>query len=200
MIVRDDYEPCTDLPGSDDEDGDVGANASAHSSGQDSTDVDDIVPVPVQPPLAVPEVVDLPPAPPAAFVGPRRARVKRTNPWGPDDAPFGVAPIAEKGVCVIGMGATCFLHSNSSDEHSRMCKKALTFGAEGVTPDEATIRVKRWLIRGLQLDPNLPDCRSLHRDIDARRDCAAGPPAEDLDATVARDWAVWQRHYGWPRE
>lgn len=76
-----------------------------------------------------------------------------------------------------------------------MCKKVLTFGAEALTLAETTLRLKRWLIVGLALCPYGQSARHAHRDIDARTDCEAGLPLEQLDAALLAGWLEFERKF-----
>ncbi len=47
------------------------------------------------------------------------------------------------------MGIICGLHRNGEGESRTECKKSLTFGASELTKAEAILRLKRWLVAGL---------------------------------------------------
>lgn len=134
-------------------------------------------------------IVNRPAAPAEPMPAPAAPRQPRGVQWGP--AGFSLAPIVSHGQNT-GYGATCFLHCNHGDANSRLCKKTLNFGAEGLSPEECIVRLKRWLIAGLQIDPNNHDARDMHRMVDARHECSHGVDPEQLDQHLVTAWAAWR--------
>jgi hypothetical protein len=52
----------------------------------------------------------------------------------------------------IGCGATCYRHKNSDDidtKHPTSCKKFISFGQKNLSRDECILRLKRWLVAGM---------------------------------------------------
>ncbi len=119
-----------------------------------------------------------------------RPRTPRSTPWGA--AGFLIADVSRCGQ-VIGMGVTCGLHRNQDDQAT--CKKTLNFGAENLSAADCTLRLKRWLLRGLEISPYGALCRDAHKAIDPRNDCIDGVSAENIDAEIDRLWAAWCGSY-----
>ena len=82
-------------------------------------------------------------APPRAGV----ERVKAGEPWG--TGAWRLSVHAKDGE-VWALGATCECHKNAGD--NRVCKKFVTLGTSGVSAAEMTVRLKRWLVAGLESD------------------------------------------------
>ena len=105
------------------------------------------------------------PSPAAAKAGPRaRYRVKANEnvlEWWDGRFPFvSIAGIGPK----AGYGVTCGCHVNTSGVHAgTACKKSLSVGAEGISQEEASLRLKRWLISGKIGFVSDPECaRATH--------------------------------------
>ena len=71
-------------------------------------------------------------------------RDKRGFPWGNGD--WQLAEIYSKGR-LVGCGATCKGHFTLGSDAT--CKKSVTFGTSGLSRDDLMLRLKRWLIAGL---------------------------------------------------
>ncbi len=139
-----------------------------------------------EPPLPPPATPPPPPAPavqppPAPHVEPRRQRAFK---WGP----FSLAPIHPGGGERTGWGATCGLHFDNGS--STVCKKNVPYGGVRVARlDDASLvrQLKRWLLRGLTINPALPDAKSQHMGVDVRTVGAQTDP-EDLDTPPVSPW------------
>ena len=95
-------------------------------------------PEPVVPPPAIPPPPPgIPPPPPG--IPRRRHRVGYQ--WGKSH--WEIAPLA-----VGGCGATCKDHVDEAWP-DRVCKKSVTIGKSGLSYDELELRMKRWLLAGL---------------------------------------------------
>ena len=84
---------------------------------------------------------------------------------------------------IIGCGATCGRHVDSEGD-TATCKKQVTIGRSGLSARDLTLRLKRWLIAGLD-DSHWDEegQRSFHVNQGGRfmRDFAAGLSEEDCD-------------------
>ena len=80
-----------------------------------------------------------------------------------------------------GVGASCCLHHDEGDDVRKVrCQKTLAFGSrETLTEAECVLRLKRWLLQGLDLEG--PAVRTTHRLVDARR---AGLAGVELDEAL----------------
>ena len=67
----------------------------------------------------------------------------------------------------IGFGITCARHSNEEDGEATLCQKALLFGREHLSHDECILRLKKWLLAGVEIGAG-PRSRSEHVAISAR--------------------------------
>ena len=150
-------ETSSDGAAADDDDGDVGGPAPA-------------VPVPpAPPPLAVPLPVVPVGAPAGGVRGPMRGRGGRGRgrggerpvrgiPWGP----FVISEIVSDGVR-IGWGATCKRHRDHADSAKTICKKHLPYGRLDPLDDASCrLRLKRWLLKGADIDPGDAYGRTFH--------------------------------------
>ena len=122
-----------------------------------------------------------PPAPEASRPAGRRnaKRKKRSIPWGP----FSLAEISSHGV-IVGMGATCGLHVDPCCQTE--CKKAVRFG-QGCLPKETLVlRLKRWLVAGLEDDAWDGPKRATHVGMGGTglADFATGLSSDELDNIV----------------
>jgi hypothetical protein len=129
---------------------------------------------------------------PAAHAAPadvqpvRAARKVRGIEWGC----FSIAPIFRDSI-KTGFGATCKLHHNDTESAATVCKKTLSLG-DDLSDAQAILYLKRWLLLGLDMkDQGSAYARWDHRDVDARRDCAAGVAPGDLDQVLATKWEAW---------
>ena len=83
-----------------------------------------------------------------------------------------------------GCGATCKNHRNPHDGPNAVCKKAVTVGSSGLSKEELMLRLKRWLIAGLDDDGwEEEDKRDKHVSMGGRfmRDFAEGFSEEMCD-------------------
>jgi hypothetical protein len=93
-----------------------------------------------------------PPLPPP----PKEPRELRKHLW----CGFGLAPLK-----VHGYGATCALHKNEWDKPGTVCKKSIS--VQSMSIDESRLRMKLWLLRGMEIDSDRCDARDAHRIIEA---------------------------------
>ena len=120
--------------------------------------------------------------PPAASSSKARTLQSRGFAWGP----FTISPIYSQQVHT-GWGAICGLHA---DKHgtSTQCKKAVTLGQVG-DHGVAVVRLKRWLLAGLE-DASWPKhCqRQHHVSLGGKglQAFEAGPSETELDETLAK--------------
>ena len=136
---------------------------------------------PPPPPPGPPEPVPPPPAPPVAHAA-RVGRVRRGVPWGP----FSLAPVfsARRGQAELvqtGWGANCHCHKDTGS--STRCQRNLTYGGtreELLSDLECQRQLKRWLLRGLEVDRAADNARHQHMSIPVRGLGPATDP-EDLD-------------------
>lgn len=111
-------------------------------------------------------------APPVA-AAPARRNVRSVDWHG-----WSIAPI--KGG---GWGATCRQRTNSWDESGTACKKMINVAS--MSEDEARVRVKLWLLAGLEIPSDAPDGRQRHVfEVNAR--ALALQPEAEVDALAAR--------------
>ena len=104
-----------------------------------------------------------PPGPPPAPPPARRPRARVGVRWGAGN--WELALVRTFVGEVIGCGATCKDHWNAGDPRS--CRKAVTIGLSGLTFETLRLRMKRWLIAGLDDDDWEEDAkRTRHRDMD----------------------------------
>ena len=87
-----------------------------------------------------------PPPPPGAPPRPlaRPPRERHGEPYGR----HWILSHIKRGDEIIGHGATCKGHEDT-EEPWNICKTHATIGRSGLTPDDMRLRVKRWLIAGL---------------------------------------------------
>ena len=71
-------------------------------------------------------------------------RQQRGIPWG--NGEWQLAEIHSKGR-LVGCGATCKGHFTPGSD--RVCKQSVSFGDSGLTRADLMLRLKRWLIEGL---------------------------------------------------
>ena len=90
-----------------------------------------------EPPLPPPPPA--PPPPPLPAAGNQR--------WGNGDWDIGPVRDLKKGGLVIGCGCHCRGHHDYGNP--LVCKKSVTFGKSGLSYDALRLRIKRWLIAGL---------------------------------------------------
>ena len=113
--------------------------------------------------------------------GEARPKNKRGIPWG--RGKWKLAEIWNSTGQIIGCGATCGRHVDSEGD-TATCKKQVTFGRSGLSARDLTLRLKRWLIAGLD-DSHWDEegQRSFHVNQGGRfmRDFAAGLSEEDCD-------------------
>lgn len=111
-----------------------------------------------------------------------RPRQARAEIWGP----FQLAPIFPNGV-FSAWGATCGRHRNPGSK--LQCRKTCTFagGALGITAAQAKVRLKRWLLAGVN-DAQWPAWkRDYHRSLGGPglEGFGEGEPEHLLDAAAA---------------
>ena len=112
---------------------------------------------PAAPPEPDDEALPLPPPPHAPGVA-KRARQPRGIPWG--NSGWMLAEIKSDGR-LIGCGATCKMHHTPGQDS--MCKKSVSIGNSGLTRADLMLRLKRWLIAGLDdADWDTEDPRAEH--------------------------------------
>jgi hypothetical protein len=134
---------------------------------------------PAPPPPPPPPPPSPPPHAREAGVASAGPRLCREFSWGP----FKIAPVVSGGT-QIGWGARCMRHKNRDD--GAECKLQMRYRgrARNTVPfsnEEYVRQLKRWLLAGLRIASDLPNCRSLHKDtVDARTVGAQSNP-EDLD-------------------
>ena len=88
------------------------------------------------------ESVPVPPPPP-----PHKSKKKKVaEPWGKSN--WSIAPIRDSFENIIGCGATCGDHTDVAFPW-RECKKQVTIGKSGLSYATLRLRMKRWLIAGL---------------------------------------------------
>ena len=129
--------------------------------------------------------LDPPPScPPLASVAPRRRNVRRGHVWGSSPA-FQIAPIHAAGSAEpTGFGAICGMHHDPANP-TLQCKKAMSCG--GLTPEECKLRLKRWLVAGLDSGRWGANKRESHVSMGGVQlsHFAEGLSLEDLDRAVS---------------
>ena len=97
-------------------------------------------------------------APPPVADGVAPDRNKRGVAWGNGD--WHLAEIYSKGR-LVGCGATCKGHLTPGSD--TVCKKSVTIGTSGLTREDLMLRLKRWLVAGLDdVDWDTDDPRAEH--------------------------------------
>ena len=81
------------------------------------------------------------------------------------------------------------MHKNEEDNHYGKCKKTLNFGkgADKLTEDDVLLRLKRWMLKGLEQSLSsglVVSARSAHQAVDARWECDHGASSEEVDARL----------------
>jgi len=125
-----------------------------------------------EPPLPAPPPA--PPPPPLPAAGNER--------WGNGRWDIGPVRDNKKGGLVIGCGSHCRGHQDSGNP--QVCKKMVTFGQSGLSYDCLRLRMKRWLIAGLDDEDWDEDAkRLLHVGMGGKFLCefADGLSEEDCD-------------------
>jgi hypothetical protein len=125
-----------------------------------------------EPPLPPPPPA--PPPPPLPAAGNQR--------WGNGDWDIGPVRDLKKGGLVIGCGCHCRGHHDYGNP--LVCKKSVTFGKSGLSYDALRLRIKRWLIAGLDdQDWDADAKRSKHVSMGGKflRDFEDGLSEEDCD-------------------
>ena len=144
--------------------------------------------LPPVPPAAASSSREAPPAQPARRQGqgpPRGVREHRARgvPWGP----FFLSPIYQRNVHT-GWGAICNMHRDRHDFGSTGCKKSVALGLLGGCNATCVLRLKRWLLAGIN-DQDWPKHveRSHHVQMGGRGlvEFADGLPEPELDAQLA---------------
>ena len=117
-------------------------------------------------------------APPAPPLRGRGRGARRGEGWG--RGRWELAIIERDGV-VVGYGATCKDHEDPGD--SAVCKKSVTIGKNGLSLDELKLRLKRWLIAGIDDDDWGEDKRTKHVGMGGLRmvEFAVGLSEEECD-------------------
>ena len=113
--------------------------------------------------------------------GEARPKKRRGIPWG--CGRWQLAEIWNSAGEIIGCGATCGRHVDS-DGDTATCKKQVTFGKSGLSTRDLTLRLKRWLIVGLDdSDWDEEGRRSMHVSQGGRfmHEFADGLSEEDCD-------------------
>ena len=113
--------------------------------------------------------------------GEARRKTKRGITWG--IAGWQLAEIANSSGAIIGCGAICGDHHDDAED-TRTCKKQVTIGRSGLTTRDLMLRLKRWLIAGLDdSDWDEEGRRSLHVSQGGKfmHDFAEGLSEEDCD-------------------
>ena len=162
-----------DMPG--DQDDALDGGGSSQSDEESVADVEDV---------EVDWPLDPPPCPPEASVAPRRRNVRRGQVWGSSPA-FQIAPIHAAGsVEPTGFGAICGMHRDPANP-TLQCKKAMPCG--GLSPDECKLRLKRWLVAGLESGKWGVNKRESHVSMGGVQlsHFAEGLSLEDLDRAVS---------------
>ena len=136
-----------------------------------------LLPPPLPPPSSPPSEIPPPPEPVAAA---RRGRIG--EPWGKGS--WALAPIRNAHGAVIGCGGTCKDHIDSNNP-TLECKKQVQIGQSGLSYEELRLRMKRWLIAGLDdeqwVDPEQKRTEHVAMGGRALRDFAAGLSEEECD-------------------
>ena len=114
---------------------------------------------------------------------PGEARIKKRRgiPWGTGG--WKLAEMANSSGEIIGCGATCGGHVDEEGD-TATCKKQVAFGKSGLTTRDLILRLKRWLIAGLD-DSHWDEegRRSMHVSQGGRfmHEFAGGLSEEDCD-------------------
>ena len=114
-----------------------------------------------------------------AVAAPRAGHGERGFAWGP----FFISKIYRGGE-LVGRGARCGLHRNAADGPGAVCKKSVQFGTTGCSEQDLVLRLKRWLVAGLDDGAWADDVqRGRHMAVGGvgLRDLAEGLPEADLD-------------------
>ena len=122
--------------------------------------------------------------PPLASQGSRRRNVRRGHVWGSSPA-FQIAAIHAAGsVEPTGFGAICGMHHDPANP-TLQCKKAMSCG--GLTAEECKLRLKRWLVAGLDSAGWGANRRESHVSMGGVQlsHFAEGLSLEDLDRAVS---------------
>ena len=82
---------------------------------------------------------------PAAGPDKKRGNQSRGYPWGP----FIISPIVPAGG-QTGWGAICNMHLDKADSGHTGCKKSVSLSLCGNSHEECILRLKRWLLAGLE--------------------------------------------------
>ena len=106
------------------------------------------------------------------------SRQDRAIRWGP----FSLAEVWSRGA-LVGAGATCARHEDADGRTATPCKKSIRFGQNNLTLNECMLRLKRWLIAGLDDSSWPPEARHHHVKLGGPglRDFAAGLDEPTLD-------------------
>ena len=130
------------------EEGDQDASEAEGDPLPEAEEGDPPAELPPMPPPPGPPPDPPPPGPPPAPhpAGRGRARVGRR--WGAGD--WELAPIRDENKDTVGCGAYCKDHWDAGDP--RPCKKSVTIGRSGLSFETLRLRMKRWLIAGLDDD------------------------------------------------
>ena len=116
---------------------------------------------------------------------PRAGRGDRGFKWGP----FFISEIWAHGEH-SGWGARCGRHHNAGELPGRgtKCKKSVGFGTTGCTSPQLILRLKRWLVEGIDdVGWDIHSMRTKHVGLGGpgMRDFADGLPEEALDGIIA---------------
>ena len=84
---------------------------------------------------------------------PPKPKTDRSWDWGV----FSIPEVFKKGAHT-GFGAGCMRHHNVGSEAA--CKVQMQ--KQGLSDDECILRLKRWLVLGLDIDPANPEGKQLH--------------------------------------
>ena len=74
-----------------------------------------------------------------------KRRSHASVPWG--NGEWALADILNKEKEIIGVGAHCKCHATPGDD--AICKKAVFIGKSGLSVQTLRLRMKRWLVAGL---------------------------------------------------
>ena len=98
------------------------------------------------------------PQPPAPERASRRKRVI----WEAfPGSPMAISEYRPGGV-LTGYGAQCCRHNDVGDVAGSICKKVLTFGQQGLTPEQCVLYLKRWLLKGKDVSVDGESSRTNH--------------------------------------
>ena len=93
---------------------------------------------------------------------------------------------------MIGCGATCGGHVDDVGD-TVTCKKQVTFGSSGLSAQDLTLRLKRWLIAGLDdfnWDEEGQRSYHVHQGGRSMREFADGLSEEDCDRIANSEAAL----------